>query len=243
MNSGLYAACAGLLAQMQSLELAAANLANVNTTGYRGQRASFHSVLAQESAASPVDEAVNNFGVLGDSQVDTAQGTLEPTGSDLDFAIQGSGWFAVEVNGTRLLTRNGNFHVARDGRLVTSNGNPVLGAQGPITVPPGKLSVSGDGTLSVDGALAGQLQLFSLPAGSSPLAVGGSYFSAEGAAPQKGGGGGSILQGSLESSNVNGITAAVGLVSLQRRYDLLQQALTVFHTDFNRIAAQDLPRL
>ena len=104
MNSSLYAACAGLRARTQALELAANNLANLNTNGYKGRVASFRSQLATASGAlrSAVNQAVNNLGVLGSTRVDMAQGSLEHTGSDLDFAIQGEGWFAVQTGSGRL---------------------------------------------------------------------------------------------------------------------------------------------
>src|SRR5271165_1486494 len=113
MNSGLYAACAGLLARTQALELAANNLANINTTGYKAQVPTFRSLLASASDSVSNDaifRAVNDFGVLGGSRTDRMQGSLEHTGSDLDFAIEGEGWFAVRSGGGRLYTRNGNFH-------------------------------------------------------------------------------------------------------------------------------------
>src|SRR5271157_3913534 len=131
MNSGLYAACAGLLARTQALELAANNLANINTTGYKAQVPTFRSLLANAStnvAADGVAQAVNDMGVLGDSRTDAAQGSLEHTGSDLDFAIQGDGWFAVQSGKAKLYTRNGNFHLDSSGRLVTAEGNLVAGA-------------------------------------------------------------------------------------------------------------------
>ena len=243
MNSGLYAACAGLLAQSQALDLAANNLANVNTTGYKGQFPSFRSMLANASSASnSVARAVNDFGVLGDSRTSLVQGNLEHTGNDLDFALDGAGWFAVETSTGRLYTRNGSFHVDTKGRLVTTDGNPVVGVQGAVTIPSGKLSVSADGTISVEGALAGQLEVFDFPSDAKLTPAGGSYFAAP-AGSQAKAGDTKVVQGALENSNVNGISAAVGLVSLQRRADMLQQALTAFHSNFNRIAAQDLSRI
>ena len=243
MNSGLYAACAGLLARTQALDLAANNLANVNTDGYRAQRPTFRSLLANDSAtaADPVAQAVNDFGVMGDSRTDLRQASLERTGSDFDFALQGEGWFAVETASGRLYTRNGNFHVDRSGRLVTAEGNVVAGAQGAITVPPGKLSVSDDGTISVDGALAGKLQVATFAPGTVLTPTGNTSFSAPAGSERPADA--KIVQGALEGSNVNGIAAAVELVTLQRHADLLQQALTAFHSNFNRIAAQELSRI
>ena len=106
MNSGLYAACAGLLARTQALEMAANNLANVNTNGYRAQVPTFRSLLATSDAATganPMAQAVNDFGVMGDSRMDMRQAALERTGSDLDFALQGDGWFAVQTTAGRPL--------------------------------------------------------------------------------------------------------------------------------------------
>src|SRR5271165_3369478 len=96
MNSGLYAACAGLLARTQALDLAANNLANVNTTGYKAQVPTFTSQLASADASvstNPMAQAVNDFGVMGGSRMDPGQGSLERTASDLDFGLQGEGWF------------------------------------------------------------------------------------------------------------------------------------------------------
>src|SRR5271165_2773154 len=244
MNSGLYAACAGLLARTQALELAANNLANINTTGYKAQVPTFRSLLANASANGTEDvisRAVNNFGILGDSRTDGMQGSLEHTGSDLDFAIEGEGWFAVQSGKGRLYTRNGNFHVDGKGHLVTVDGNIVSGGGGAITIPPGKLSISNDGTISVDGALAGQLQIVGFAPGTALVPAGNTYFEAPAGSERPAGG--KLAQGSLEGSNVNGVIAAVGLVALQRNADMLQQALTAFHSNFNRIAAQDLSRI
>lgn len=92
MNTGLYAACAGLLARTQALDVAAHNLANLNTTGYKAQTPTFRSLLADtdnDASDDPIAAAIGNFGVLGGERTDMAQGTLEHTGSDSDFALQG----------------------------------------------------------------------------------------------------------------------------------------------------------
>lgn len=243
MNTGLYSACAGLVARTQALDLAANNLANLNTSGYKAQSPTFRSMLASaDGVTNTMAASVNSFGVLGQTRADLAQGPIDRTGNDLDFALQGSGFFAVQTGAGRLYTRNGSFHVNQRGLLVTAAGNPVLGTSGAITVPPGKLSISASGTISVDGALVGQLKVVDFAPGTQLTPEGNACFSAaasaERAAPET-----KIVQGALEGSNVNSISAAVGLVSLQRHADMLQRALTAFHADFNRIAAQDLSRI
>jgi len=244
MNTGLYAACAGLLARTQELDLAANNLANANTGGYRAQVPSFRSLLAGAGALRNASaQAANEFAVLGESRLDQQQGPLDRTGNDLDLAIQGSGYFALQTRqGTRLYTRNGAFHVDAQNQLVTSDGNLVLGTAGPILLPPGKPAVSADGTISVDGALAGQLLVVDFAPGSALAPEGAASFSAPAGAEQPAFGA-SVVEGALEGSNVNAVSAAVGLVTLQRNMALLQQALTAFHSEFNRIAAQELPRI
>ena len=83
MDSGYYAACAGLSAQTQALELIANNVANLNTTGYRGQQQTFQSIVASASGefADPLNRALNNFNVLGETRTDLSSGTLQATGN------------------------------------------------------------------------------------------------------------------------------------------------------------------
>jgi flagellar basal-body rod protein FlgF len=244
VNSGYYAACAGLSARMKSLDLVANNLANLNTTGYRAEDATFQSLLAgtEQIQANPLNRAVNDYGVLSGSRVDLTQGNLESTGNPLDLGLEGTGFFIVQgANGTRY-TRNGNFQVSAKGQLVTSQGDLVLGEQGPVAVPSGTVTISADGTLSVDGAVAGKLRLADFASGSDLIAAGNSYYEApRGVAPRKSDA--SMRQGMLESSNVAAVPATVALIAVQRHAEMMQRALNTFYSDFNRIAATELPRV
>jgi flagellar basal-body rod protein FlgF len=180
MDSGYYAAAAGLAAQSQALELVAHNLANLSTTGYRGQQTTFRSLLAGKGAvsANPLNVAVNNFGALSGSRVDLTPGSLGPTGNPLDVGIAGSGFLAVQSAQGVLYTRDGSFHLTPTGQLVTSQGNAVLGALGPVTLPSGAVAISSDGTISVEGAVVDQLQLAEFPPGTNLTAVGSATYSA-----------------------------------------------------------------
>lgn len=244
MDSGFYAACTALMARTQALDLVANNLANVSTPGFRSQHEVFRSLLAGSSIfpMSGLNQAVNNYSVLGDSHLDLAQGNLEKTGNDLDLAIQGSGFFVVRTAAGQVYTRNGNFHVSPKGQLVTSQGDPVMGDTGPIDIVGSPVSISPDGTISVNGAVAGQLKVVDFPAGTPLQSVGATYYAAppksEVAATSA-----SIQQGSLEASNVNLVASAVELVTVQRYAEFMQRALSMFHSDMNQIAAQDLPRI
>jgi flagellar basal-body rod protein FlgF len=244
VNSGYYAACAGLKAQTQALELIANNVSNVNTTGFRGQQPLFRSVLANTGIefTDPLNRAVNDFSVLGSSQTDLTAGNLERTGNPLDLAIEGAGFFAVQTKAGTLYTRNGNLQVSSDGHLVTAAGDLVLGEQGPITVPSGDLSIGPDGTLSSAGAVAGKLRIVELTPGSSLVPMGKSYYSAPGDALRPAVGS-YVRQSMLESSNVNSVSAVVDLITVQRRAEMLERAMTAFHSNLDHIAANDLPHV
>lgn len=243
MDSGYYAACAGLRTQTQALEVVANNLANANTSGYRRQEPVFRSLLlagGRADAANPLNFAINHFNVMGDTRLDLSPGNLRSTGNPLDVAVEGAGFFAVQTSAGVLYTRNGSFQISAKGQLETAEGDLVLGEQGPITMPGGTASISADGTLSVNGAVAGKLRVVDLSGTLVP--VGASYYDATQAKVGPAAGA-AVRQGMIEASNVNPLTAVVNLIEAQRNAEMLQRALSLFHADFNRIAASDLPRI
>jgi flagellar basal-body rod protein FlgF len=243
VDSGYYAACAGLVAKMQALDLAANNLANVSTTGFRGQNATFQSVFAGVKArAAQGTQLVNEFGTLNAPSLNFAQGNLESTGNPLDVAIEGPGFFAVQTGGGERYTRNGSFRISANGRLLSASGDAVLGEQGPIQLANGEVTISHDGTLSINGALAGKLRVVEFPPSTPITSAGGSYYSAPQAAAAAATRS-TLQQGKLESSNVNPVAGAVELISIQRNAEMLQRALATFHTQFNQLAAQELPKV
>lgn len=244
MNSGYYAAFAGLLARTQALDLAANNLANANTAGYKAQRGFYQSLLANMGGGSlsGLNRAINNFGVLGGGVVDARPGNMEPTGNPLDVAIEGAGFFAVQTPAGVRYTRNGSLQLSTSGQLQTSEGFSVLGDQGPITLPSGQVSLSSDGTFSVKGAVAGKLRLVEFAPGTELVPEGNSLFAVP-AGAERPAASSQVRQGALESSNISPVTGAVNLVILQRHMEMLQRALSIFHTEFNRTAAEELPRV
>ena len=249
MDSGFYAACAGLQAQSQALEVVAHNLANLNTAGFHGDRTTFQSLLAMSRPGVPnaLNSATNNFGVLEGTHMDMTPGNLETTGNPLDVGIEGGGFFAIQTARGIRYTRNGTFQVSSSGILVSKAGDPVLGdpalgAKGVINVPVGRVSIASDGTLSVNGAVAGSIRLVEFAPGTKLTPEGETLL----AAPQ-----GSaklaqqpaLRQGTIETSNVNSISAVVTLIGVQRQAEMLQRAMTLFDNEFNRIASADLARV
>lgn len=224
MDRSLYIAMSGakqiLLAQASN----ANNLANVNTPGFRADLEQFRSQpVFGPGYASRVYAMVERPGV------DLSIGSLETTGRDLDVAINGEGWLAVQgKDGGEAYTRAGNLHITAQGQLLTSTGLPVLGNTGPVAVPPAqKVEIGADGTISIipPGSNAATLAvvdriklvkpakdqleksedgLMRLPGGQRSVA------SAEV----------SLTTGALERSNVSAVGEMVEMIELQRRYEM-----------------------
>jgi flagellar basal-body rod protein FlgF/flagellar basal-body rod protein FlgG len=245
MDSGYYAAMTGLVARTQALDTAAANLANAQTPGYRAEREYFRSVLLGPDALdSQLGRTVNNFGLLGGDRLNMAQGALTATGNPLDLAIAGEGFFAVQTaNGLRY-TRDGSFRRSPAGQLVTGAGEPVLSTAGlAIQLPPGEVAVGADGAVSVAGGVVSTVGVFTLPAGSQLTPEGADRYVAPQGVQAQLAKNSVIHQGALEAANEDVIQGSLDLIVMQRQAEMMQRALTVFHTEFNKTAAEDLPRV
>ncbi len=244
MDSGYYALSTALIARTQALDTIANNLANSGTTGYLAERNVFSSVLtASENASSSLlNRAINNYGVLGGTTLDMSQGALQKTGNDLDLALQGSGFFVVQTAKGPVYTRNGAFQVSSKGQLVTAAGDLVVGDKGGITILPGPVSISADGTISSNGAVTGKLRLVDFPAGTALNSAGGTYYTAP---PNSAtvATDSAVQQGALESSNVNPVSGMVELISAQRSDEMMQRALSMFNSEIDKTATQDLPKV
>lgn len=245
MDSGYYAAFAGLIARTQALDTAASNLANAQTAGYRAEREYFRSALLDPLGGdSQLGATVNNYGVLGGDHLDFSQGILTATGNPLDLAIEGKGFFAIQTpNGIRY-TRDGSFHRTRDGRLVTATGDPVLSSRSQaILLPPGEISIGSDGAISVGGGVVANVGVFAFPPGTQLSPEGNDRYKSPDGVKAQAAMGASIHQGALESANEDVIQGSLDLLMMQRQAETMQRALTIFHTEFNKTATEDLPRV
>jgi len=244
MDSGFYSAYTGLATRLDALDLLANNLANANTPGFKAQYAFYRAFPAwlQASLTTPLNQAVNRYGVLGGARVDFSESNLESTGNPTDVALESSGFFSVQsANGIRY-TRDGSFQLNSKRQLVTSRGDLVLGQQGPVVLPNGQITISQDGTISVDGGMVARLKITEFPPDAQLTPEGSTYFmaasgSGRAAANPR------VRQGALETSNTNPAQAAVTLIELQRIAQMMEKALSIFHNEFNKTAAQDLPRV
>ncbi len=242
-TSALHVARTGLEAQDARMRVIANNLANIGTTGFKRDRADFATlayqeqrVAGQQSTGQTAFAVGLNLGtgvqVQGTTRIAT-QGNLNTTGNALDLALDGEGFFQVELppGGQVGFTRAGNFTLSNDGTLITSQGYAV---QPPVQVPAGAQSVtiSPDGTVSAitpgnaEPTLLGQLAIASFvnPAGLRAI---GDNFLVETAAsgPAEVGlagenGRGQVRQGMLEQSNVNVVEELVAMIEAQRAYEI-----------------------
>src|ERR1035441_3749494 len=151
-------AASGLRARMESLDLLANNIANATTGGYKADREFYSLYVAPEAAGN---DSPSTMPVIERPWVDHAQGALRSTGNPLDVALSGKGFFSVNGPSGPLYTRNGNFRLATDGKLTSSDGYPVRDSQGnPLTLQATRpLEISSDGTVTQDGVVAGQLEI------------------------------------------------------------------------------------
>jgi flagellar basal-body rod protein FlgF len=245
MDSGYYAAMTGLVARSQALDTAASNLANAQTHGYRAEREYFRAVLMGSDAAdSQLGQTVNHYGLLGGDRLSMAQGPIEHTGNPLDLALEGQGFFAVQTkNGVRY-TRDGSFHRAQSGQLVTAAGEPVL-AQNlqPIALPPGEVTVGANGVLSSSGGTVGAVGLFTFATAVQLTPEGANRYIAPQEAKPSAATDIAVHQGALEGANQDVVQGTMDLVMMQRQFEMMQRALTIFHTEFNKTASEDLPRV
>jgi len=209
----------------------------------------FQSLMALSRPTVPnvLNLATNNYGVLEGAHMDMTAGNLQRTGSPLDVGIEGGGFFVIQTaRGTRY-TRNGSFRVSSNGVLTTAAGDPVygdpaLGPRGVINVPPGPVSIASDGTVSVNGAVAGTIRLVEFDPGTTLTPEGETVLAAP-AGSARPAASPTLRQGALETSNVNAIEGVTALIGVQRQAEMLQRAMSLFDTEFNHIASSDLPKV
>ena len=241
-NAALHVARTGLDAQNTKMRVIANNLANVNTTGFKRDRAQFETLAYQQVVQQGAQaDQQNRFAtglslgtgvaISGTARIET-QGSVQTTGNALDLAIEGAGYFQVsQPDGSMAYTRSGNFNLTADGTMVTSDGLPL---EPQIQVPEGAtaITIGADGTVSA--TLAGQaepselgrIELANFVNGAGLQSIGNNLLkeTAASGAPIVGAGGeegrGLMRQGALEGSNVNIVEELVDMIETQRAYEV-----------------------
>lgn len=195
---------------VESLDMISQNVANMRTTGYRAER------TRTDFRTGTLDPT---------PALDLADGSLDTTGRPLDLALQGPGFFVVDVDGREMLTRDGQFHIDANQQLVDVSGHPVLGQSGPITLSHDKVHINAAGEI-VDGDKSiDSLRVVTVATVDSLHEAGNGLYTYGGAAADWNG---SIHQGALEKSNVDASSEMVRLMEVTRHAQSVQRALQAY---------------
>ncbi len=239
----------GMQAQQTNVEVISNNIANMTTTGYKRRRAEFQDLLYQNLRRVGSNSSDTGTVLPSGAQVGLGvktgaiysineQGNLQQTSNSLDVAIQGKGYFQVTLpSGDTAYTRDGTFGLSPAGQIVTADGYPV--APG-VTVPPNAQSVTINGTGEVQATIAGQaapttvgtLQLANFANEAGLEAAGANLLTASAASgnPVTGNPGaagfGTVMQGFVETSNVNVVSEITNLITAQRAYEMNSKVIT-----------------
>ena len=235
MDRMLYVAMTGAKETLRAQGVNSHNLANVSTNGFRADLAAF-----QSRAVDGTGYASRVYATNGSVGFDSKSGALLSTGRDLDIAINGQGWFAVQdADGREAYTRAGDLQVDPTGQLVTATGRPVVGDGGPINIPPytsiffardGSISVVAQGQAPDTTSTVARLKLVNPPDGDLERGADGLFRMKDGnpapadAAVQVG-------SGVLESSNVNTAAAMVNMIELARQFEMQVKAIRTAEED------------
>ncbi|MBU1191880.1 MAG: flagellar basal-body rod protein FlgG [Gammaproteobacteria bacterium] len=248
MNKAMWIAMTGLEAQQTRLSVISNNLANVNTTGFKRDRAVFEDLLyqtiRQPGAQSSQDTQLPTGMMLGTgvrtvaTEKSHTQGNIVQTNNSLDIAVQGRGYLQVLMpDGSLAYSRDGSFKTDSSGQLVTSSGYLIQPA---ITIPDNaqSITIGSDGTVSIavqgqaSPSQVGTLQLadFINPTGLQPIGQNLFLETASSGSPSAGNPGlnglGTLVQGALETSNVNSVEELVNMIEAQRAYEMNSKAIS-----------------
>jgi flagellar basal-body rod protein FlgF len=235
MDKLMYVAMSGAKETLRAQAANTHNLANASTTGFKADLSAFQSrAVTGPGYASRVYATDQTVGW------DHGAGAVEQTGNPLDLAIHGEGFFAVQdATGNEAYTRAGDLHVDPTGQLLTATGLPVMGDNGPISVPPHtSIAIGGDGTISIvplgqtpnTVSNVARIKLVNPPLDTVQRSNDG-LFRATSGQPLEADAATTVDSGSLESSNVNLASCMVNMIELSRHFDLQIKALHTAEED------------
>lgn len=243
-EAALYTGMVGAKQAFMQMQLISNNLANVNTTGHRAELPIFSSYMVQGEGLP-----TQYYSVMDKTAADFAQGPMINTDRNLDVAINGPGFIAVQtVSGSEGYTRNGSFVLSSEGFLKTDKGDYVLGQQGLITIPPSQnLTIGQDGTITVQGlgqnersvTVVDRIKLVNPPLNSISRGTDGYFYSINGTIPADNKV--KLVPGNLEGSNVNPVDQLVDMIEASRFFEL--QVKMMKSADENGAKATELLNL
>jgi flagellar basal body rod protein FlgG len=236
MGSGKYGALSGVMARMQMAENINANLANINTSGYKKGTPIFEARLAEAQATR--GQRPTNFVQVSGETIDFTPGPLNRTGDPMNLAISGAGFFRVQqADGELVYARRGNFQINELNEMVTSSGGKLLGeGDAPVVLPQGEIEVLRDGSILSDQQRVGLIPLY-LFADTRVLKRGndGVFIAPDNEVPTLDPRA-EMAQGFLEGSNVNVMEETARMISNKRAFEAAQKVLTSYSEMDSKLA-------
>lgn len=226
-TNGMSAAAASLQMLERRQQVLANNLANASTRGFKAETV-FARMMGDALATT-------------DTAVDLTPGTLTETHNTLDLAVEGDGFFVTQTPQGERFVRNGAFRLDPDRRLIDERGNPVLGDNGPITLPQGTIEIGATGEIKVNGRPFQTLRLERVAPGTDLQHEGGTQFVPDASRSVVPLNERRIRQGFLEESNVNSMTAMTDMLAVLHRYGAAQKTLSTLDAA-RGVAVTDLAR-
>jgi len=243
MSSGAYVALSGLQARAEQLNRLAGDLANIGTAGYKAERGTTAAAERPKDAFGTALQSAIDV-AEGPRSIDMHNGALTTTGRELDLAIDGRGFFVVSTADGPRYTRNGHFTRRADNVLATEQGDPVMGENGPLTLPAGGGAIRiGDGGQLMSGdTVVGKPQIveFANPSGLSRQD--GALFRAGAGSTPSAVTDPTIVTGAIEQSNVSLVERMASLTEVTRTFEALQRGVTILMNDIDGRAISELGR-
>lgn len=246
MNSGMYSAVSANIASTQRIDITTNNLANVNTNGFKKDRMAFESALKKgANKLTPSAGSMTDAPPLIDYTIKTdfSQGIIRQTGNPLDISIEGDGFFVLNTPDGKRYTRQGNFHLDVNGRMLSADGYELQGSGGPITIKGGMVEINSKGEVYADGEQVGVIGVVDFPKPYKLKKAGSTMFAPEDkgvveqpvAYPR-------VSQGTIEGSNVQPLEEMVTLIETTRMYEQCVKTIQTFDQMANR-AVNDLGKV
>jgi flagellar basal-body rod protein FlgF len=233
MSNAEYVGLSLQTALRRQMDVVANNVANISTTGFKGERVMFLEQLSQANAASPPGKnsllsMVSDYGTYRD----TTQGSFNETNNPLDIMLQGDGYLVVQTPQGERYTRAGSLQLNVDGQVCDMNGFPVQGEAGPIVIPQGdtKIKISPEGGISTESGQQGNFRIVRFAKDQFPVPAGGGTFTAPADQAPLPASDTIVKQFGVEASNVQPVKEMTSMIELQRAYETVQNLLDAENT-------------
>jgi flagellar basal-body rod protein FlgF len=238
MDNALLISLSHQIASYRSMDVIANNLANVSTPAFQREEPTFQEYVAHVPPAEG-QSGMQSLSFVQDAGVvrDLSEGRMDTTGAPFDLAVHGKGYFVVQTSAGERYTRNGHFGLDASGQIVTSNGDPVQGDGGPITITPddGDVHIAQDGTISGKNGQIGRVRVVDFATPRGLVKEGASLYAANGQSPVSADSY-QLNAGMLETSNVEPVIEISHMIEVMRAYqatatltqtqeDLMRQAI------------------